>query len=128
MWDTITKGDDPRRYLEIEEFGRMFQQGVSGMQRVLDSPPLRFGMMVGKAVFAMSTALRSVFSLAAGLVGGSLAVCLYQWYWLDIDSYTALDAFRDVGRSRIFIIYAVVVLFLSIRRMMFRFGDKEPLA
>jgi predicted unusual protein kinase regulating ubiquinone biosynthesis (AarF/ABC1/UbiB family) len=128
MWDTVTKGDDPRRYLQIEEFGRMFQQGVSGMQRFLDSPPLRFGMMVGKAVFAMSTALRSVLSLAAGFLGGSLAMCLYQWYRLDIDSYTALDAFHDVGRSRIFIIYAVIVVFLSIRRMMFRFGDQEPSA
>ena len=120
----LFKGPSNESYLAIEQLADMANRTVYLAQRWLDSPPFQFTNLVDKASMAISIFLRgcltfsvTTLSLGFGLVGLHLvtrAPTIGIW-----------QAVLEVLRWTPYQFLVGVKLFLDIRKVLFRFFDKD---
>lgn len=127
IWRTIVRGPDPRIWLRVEQLREMGNRTIDIAQRFLDASPVRFLMLAGKAVYAVSQAMKTLawLGLPAGAAAAGLE--LYQW-WFAVPhdpSYRFLQGLDEVFGSRAWEVYAGITLLLTARRVVVRLGDPE---
>ncbi len=116
------RGLDDRLFLRLEELSDLGQRLVYRAERLADAPSYKFSYLAGKAVFAVSTLLQgavltvTVGGLGVAVVGGSRLLH---------GEVGLAEVAGEVTGSTWFIGFAVVLLVATVRRMLFRFADKE---
>jgi ubiquinone biosynthesis protein len=129
----FTRGLGKRNFLRVEQFGEMANRIFYLTQRFVDSPGFRFSLLIGKAVYAGIMIVRAVLTVTAASL---IAIGVIVIYKLTFDSqYTLQDAVdmremlhlfvQDLLKSRLFLFFILVVVFLHLRRILFRLWDKE---
>ena len=121
----LFKGPSDEAYLGVEQLADMANRTVYLAQRWLDSPPFQFSNLVDKASNAISVFLRGILTFS--VITLSMAFALLVWR-----SFKSETLHVDIWRSAVDILmwkpYQFVVgvnLFLDIRKVMFRFFDKD---
>lgn len=122
----LFQGPGDEAYLTIEQLGDMVNRTMYLGQRLLDAPPFQFSSLVDKASNAISTFLRGVlqFSFTTLL----LALTLLTWrfaHGFQLELINIWDAARDVLTWPVYQFFLALKLFLDIRKVMFRFYDKD---
>jgi ubiquinone biosynthesis protein len=120
----LFKGPNSEAYLTVEQIADMANRTLYLAQRWLDAPPFQFSRMVDKAVYAVSIFLRGVLTFWVTTLGLSFALLGYRL----ITRHPGLDiwgAALEVIRYRPYQFLVGIVVFLDIRRVMFRFFDKD---
>ena len=105
-------------YVQIEEFGDMFQQFVFQLQQNIENPIIRFRNIVGKIAYIVSLILK-----VAAIVAGSIALGYVidaisrRWFGYDIDWRSTLEQATTFGWVQLVLIATVVVI---VRRIIIR--------
>lgn len=129
----LFKGLKSEAYLTIEQLADMANRTIYLAQRGLDSPPFQFSHLVDKAMYGVSIFLRGVLTytvttlgLAWGLVGiRLLGPLLLNGQHVDIHQVDIREAVFDVIMWRPYQFLVGIIVFLDIRRVMFRFFDTD---
>ncbi len=116
------RGLDDRFFLRMEELGDLGQRLVYRAERLADAQSYKFSYLAGKAVFATSTLLQGTF--LAFTVGG-LGVAVTGGGRLVRGEAGPAAVTSEVAGSTWFPGVLVVLLVATVRRMLFRFADKE---
>jgi predicted unusual protein kinase regulating ubiquinone biosynthesis (AarF/ABC1/UbiB family) len=123
----LFKGPSNENYLAIEQLSDMANRTIYLAQRWLDSPPFQFTNLVDKASMAISTFLRGVLTFSVTTL--SLGFCLVAWRVVTKGSYAGQfgiwHACFDVLMWTPYQFLLGVKLFLDIRKVLFRFFDKD---
>lgn len=121
---TITRGIDPKLYLQAEQLIDTGQRFLFRIQRFLGSPPLQFKFLISKGYYGLSVILKLMMILI-GITG------------LIVFSITAKDILAgqepnliQITRDLILLngwyqIFVAVASFLGLRRILFRFDDVD---
>ena len=120
----LFKGPNSEAYLTVEQIGDMANRTLYLAQRWLDAPPFQFSRMVDKAVYAVSIFLRGVLTFSVTTLGISFGLLGYRL----ITNHPGIDiwgAALEVVRYRPYQFLVGVIVFLDIRKVMFRFFDKD---
>ncbi len=116
------RGLDDRLFLRLEELGDLGERLVYRMERLADAPKYSFASLAGKAVFALSTLMRWAFvTLTVGGIGAAAS----GGGRLLRGEVDLLELGGEVARSTWFLGFAAVFLLISLRRVLFRFSDKD---
>jgi ubiquinone biosynthesis protein len=124
-WRTIIRGPDPRVWLRVEQLRDMGSRTIDLAQRLLDASPVRFLMLAGKAVYAVSQTMITLAWLAFPAGAAAAGLELYHWFVLHDDGYRFIPALKEVLDSRVWEVYAGFTLLLTARRVLMRLGDPE---
>ncbi len=120
----LFKGPSDEAYLAIEQIADMANRTTYLAQRWLDSPPFQFSNLVDKASNAISIFLRAFLTFWVTTLG--LAFALVGWHLMHHD--TRLGIWRACLQIIGYTPYQFLVgvnVFLDIRKVMFRFFDKD---
>jgi predicted unusual protein kinase regulating ubiquinone biosynthesis (AarF/ABC1/UbiB family) len=120
----LFKGPNNEAYLTVEQIADMANRTLYLAQRWLDAPPFQFSRMVDKAVYAVSIFLRGVLTFAVTTLGISFGLLAYRL----ITNHPGIDiwgAALQVVRYRPYQFIVGIIVFLDIRKVMFRFFDKD---
>lgn len=124
----LFRGFKKEEYLAIEELMNMGNRVAYLAQRWLDTPPFRFSLLVNKFVYAVSVSLRGVLTFVFSTLAGGFGVLGYRLLTLGSHGLAHLDiwgACLEVLSYRPYQMLIGVIIFLNIRRVMFRFFDKD---
>ncbi len=121
----LHKGIDQRWFLRIEQFRAMSNRGLYLLQRLLDSTPLRFGLLVGKAVYAVTQVTRVVLVITITTLTLAGALELYHWSDPEPGRMTIITAVGVIMTYRSWEAFVLITSVLMLRRMVFRFLDRE---
>lgn len=123
----IEHGIDDRAFLRLEELADLGQRLTYRLERFVDTPTYNFSLLAGKAVFAASTllqwALLTLFLFALAATG--------RMAWIAVRGEPggvepALgQVSADVVSHPIFAAAALLLLLVNLRRIVFRFQDKD---
>jgi predicted unusual protein kinase regulating ubiquinone biosynthesis (AarF/ABC1/UbiB family) len=120
----LFKGPSNESYLQIEQLADMFNRTTYLAQRWLDSPPFQFTNLVDKASMAISTFLRGVLTFSVTTLG--LGFGLVGWQLLSSGATNGIwHACLAVLGWTPYQFLVGVKLFLDIRKVLFRFFDKD---
>ncbi len=115
-------GLDDRLFLRLEELSDLGQRLIYRAERLADAQSYKFSALAGKAVFAASTLAQwatltfTVGTLGAVVVGGGRL----------LRGEAGLPEIAgEVAGSTWFLGFAAALLLVSVRRVLFRFADKE---
>jgi predicted unusual protein kinase regulating ubiquinone biosynthesis (AarF/ABC1/UbiB family) len=116
------RGLDDRLFLRFEELSDLGQRLVYRAERLADAQSYKFSYLAGKAVFAVSTLVQA--ATLAFTVGGVGAAAVGGGRLLR-GEVGLLELAGEVAGSTWFVVFAAVLLVVSVRRILFRFSDKE---
>jgi len=123
----LFKGPSDENYLAIEQLSDMANRTMYLAQRWLDSPPFQFTNLVDKASMAISTFLRGVLTFSVTTLG--LGFGLLGWRVVTTGAqagqFGIWHACYDVLMWTPYQFLLGVKLFLDIRKVLFRFFDKD---
>lgn len=128
MYRLLFKGLSNEQYITVEQVLDMGNRTLYLAQRWLDTPPFQFSQLVDKAVFAVSIFIRGILRFVFSTL--TLAFVL-QGYRLAIhgpQSITQIDIWNaclEILQWRPYQFLVGLITFLDIRRVMFRFFDKD---
>ncbi len=110
-------------YAKLEELFHLGSGAFSGIQRFLDNPPFSFSTSIEKPIYAVITLLRVAIFLVLMLLCGAAALGSIEFAK---GAQVAIGAvFHQVLFSRPFIILTILASLVGLRRIMFRFGDRD---
>ncbi len=115
-------------YLRVEQLMQMANRAIYLGQRILDTPPFRYALLISKATYALLQFFKDVRFVAfssLALFGGVIAYRLIfsqNYHFKDI---TFVDTLKYAYTLRLYWILIVVVVWLNLRRVLFRLQDKE---
>lgn len=121
-------------YLRVEQLMQMGNRFIYLAQRVLDTPPFRYGLLISKAAYAVIQIFKEIRFVALSLAALFLGVIAYRLKFdpriTGIDKIGFVDTvqyiFYQSYRLRAFwITVALVVAWLNWRRTRFRMSEKE---
>jgi predicted unusual protein kinase regulating ubiquinone biosynthesis (AarF/ABC1/UbiB family) len=118
------KGPSNENYLQIEQLADMANRTTYLAQRWLDSPPFQFSNLVDKASNAISVFLRAILTFWVTTLG--LAFGVVAWHL--IHDHRQIGIWRACLEVIGYTPYQFLVgvnIFLDIRKVMFRFFDKD---
>lgn len=119
----IAEGLDDGVFLRLEELLDLGGRLTYSIQRYVDSPVYRFSALAGKAVFAASSLLRwATLTLAIGAAG---VVVRGGWRWSAGAAVDLSELSAEVAGSSWFLTAAVFFLAVNLRRVLFRFADRD---
>lgn len=123
----LFEGLSSRDYLRVEQVLDMGNRFMYLLQRHLDAPPYRFSLLISKSIYAVNVTLRML--LTAVFITLSAAFVMY-WvrfiFWPDAYRDSSLwGTYMELLTSRPFQVIALGAVWLYIRRILFRFWDKE---
>jgi predicted unusual protein kinase regulating ubiquinone biosynthesis (AarF/ABC1/UbiB family) len=121
LFEGLTKTD----YLRVEQLFEMGNRIMYLIQRHLDSPPYRFSLLIGKAVYAVSLTfnlLRVAFflTLTAAFVFMGL-----RYFKGTLGQASIWAIFTEIFWSRLYQFIFLGAAWLYMRRILFRMWDKE---
>ena len=116
------RGLDDRFFLRLEELGDLGERLVYRMERLADAPQYSFASLAGKAFFGVSTMMRWAFLT---LVVGGVGAAFTGGDRLLRGEVDLLELSGEVAGSTWFLGFAAVFFLISIRRVLFRFADKD---
>ena len=124
----LFKGPSNESYLAIEQLADMANRTTYLAQRWLDAPPFQFSNLVDKASMAISIFLRGILTFSVTTL--SLGFCLVGWQLVTKGSHgvAPIGIWQAVKTLITWTPYQFVVgvnHFLDIRKVMFRFFDKD---
>jgi predicted unusual protein kinase regulating ubiquinone biosynthesis (AarF/ABC1/UbiB family) len=122
--DALHHGVDERWFLRIEQLRAMGNRGLYLLQRFLDAPPFRFGMLVGKAVYAVSQVTHVILTISMFTLALAGTFELYHWLGPDHD-FDLVRSLRAIAGNPSWYVFVVISSLLMLRRMVFRFLDRE---
>lgn len=119
-------------YLRIEQLMQMGNRFIYLAQRVLDTPPFRYGLMISKLADAVLHAykeIRFVVWASILLFFGMIAYRLWKGE-ITVDQINVGDTLKHIfyyspGTKAFWILVVVVALWLNWRRTKFRISQKE---
>ena len=116
----LKKGLTPTDYLKLEQTVDLFNRATYRIQHILDAPPLRFSYMINKWVFAILVALQAVTisSIITGLILAFTSMTISQEMSLP-------DSLQQIVSNGWYQLLILIIILLSIRRILFRFNDKD---
>jgi predicted unusual protein kinase regulating ubiquinone biosynthesis (AarF/ABC1/UbiB family) len=127
-------------YQRIEQLAGIANRAIYFVQRCLDTPLYRYGMLVKKVAYAIALMLRAVLSFVMIALGGLIISISLEIYkraayksWETFTSYTNEPFIRNnfdylFLRSRWSLLFwaaVLISLFLNTRRTLMRLWDKE---
>jgi predicted unusual protein kinase regulating ubiquinone biosynthesis (AarF/ABC1/UbiB family) len=122
------KGPSDEAYLTVEQVADMANRTMYLAQRWLDTPPFQFSQLVDKAVFAVSIFLRGTITFTATTLGCGFAYLAWGLLAHTEQGFGQIDIWHAcliVLKWRPYQFLTGLILFLDIRRIMFRFFDKD---
>ena len=121
----LFKGPSNENYLAIEQVADMANRTIYLAQRWLDSPPFQFSNLVDKASMAISTFLRGILTFSVTTLG--LGFAIVAWHLLPNrgPGIGIWEACELLLRWTPYQFLLGVKLFLDIRKVLFRFFDKD---
>jgi ubiquinone biosynthesis protein len=124
----LFKGPSNENYLAIEQLADMANRTTYLAQRWLDSPPFQFSNLVDKASMAISVCLRALLTFSVTTLG--LAFALVAWRLVTKGSHGSAQigiwqACLEIVMWTPYQFLVGVNLFLDIRKILFRFFDKD---
>ncbi|MGE5233912.1 MAG: ABC1 kinase family protein [Acidobacteriota bacterium] len=119
----LERGLDDHAFLRLEELGDLGERLTYRLQRFADAPSFKFSLLAGKAVFAATAAVRWLASTAA--VGGLAVLAVGLGRVAAGRSLDAAEVVAAVGHSPWFLGFAALLLFATVRLVLFRFQDRE---
>jgi predicted unusual protein kinase regulating ubiquinone biosynthesis (AarF/ABC1/UbiB family) len=124
----LFKGPSNENYLAIEQLADMANRTTYLAQRWLDSPPFQFSNLVDKASMAISVCLRALLTFSVTTLG--LAFGLVAWRLITKGSHGSAQigiwqACLEIVMWTPYQFLVGVNLFLDIRKILFRFFDKD---
>jgi predicted unusual protein kinase regulating ubiquinone biosynthesis (AarF/ABC1/UbiB family) len=124
----LFKGPSNESYLGIEQLADMANRTVYLAQRWLDSPPFQFTNLVDKASMAISIFLRGILTFSVTTLSLGFCLVAYHLVWKGSHGLAPIGIWQAVNQVVRWTPYQFVVgvnLFLDIRKVMFRFFDKD---
>jgi ubiquinone biosynthesis protein len=129
----LFEGPSQVDYLRFEQWLQMGDRFMYLFQRHLDTPPYRFSLLISKAVYAVNMAIRAAVIFVSTSVAVGLGVILYEIHYLGLYGWADVALFRKIlevlgGPSlwvRIYWFIILAVCAIQVRRVLFRFWDKE---
>jgi hypothetical protein len=128
----LFEGPPKTDYLRFEQWMQMGDRFVYLFQRHLDTPPYRFSLLIGKAIYAVNMFVRAALTLvfsALLLAGVRIAYDLWRSGgegWREVAIWKVLPEVLWASQwARLYWLAMSLVLFLQVRRILFRFWDKE---
>lgn len=119
----LSRGVDDRAFLRWEEMVDLGNRLAYRLHRYVDSPAYKFSFLAGKAFYAISTFTRwAMLSLA---VGGLGVAGRAGWHLSRGESLPLAAVAGEVATSGTYLVVAGGLLVISIRRILFRFGDRD---
>jgi len=114
-------------YLQVEQLMDMGNRIVYLAQRYLDTPPYRFSLLIDKAVFALTVTLRGILGFVFGTLLLSFIWISYRVFYLGepLAQVDLAATCLSVVSWRPFQFMIGTFMFLNIRRVLFRFFDKD---
>jgi ubiquinone biosynthesis protein len=122
------KGPNNEAYLTVEQMADMANRTLYLAQRWLDTPPFQFSRMVDKAVYAVSIFLRGMLTFTISTLSISFLYLGYQFVTHGSQGLQQIDIWHAALQVVTYTPYQFlvgVILFLDIRKVMFRFFDKD---
>jgi hypothetical protein len=119
----FARGIDDRAYLRLEELGDLGERLAYRLQRFADAPSYSFSLLAGKAVYAVSAAVRWLGSMA--LVAGAALVTVAAVRAAGGEPVDGAGVARLVLRSPWFLGFSAVLLFATVRQVLYRFQDRD---
>jgi predicted unusual protein kinase regulating ubiquinone biosynthesis (AarF/ABC1/UbiB family) len=118
------RGFDDRLYLQVEGITDTTERLFRQVQRFLSTPIMKFNAVLDKPVYAFSMFFKFLGQLA---VMTAVAMCVTFVVEGSVDGRIIhfLEAFSIVFSNRIFQVFILGLLFITIRSIMFRLSDKE---
>ena len=123
---TLERGPDPARYLALEQMMETGNRMFFKLQRLVDSPPLRFTFNLSQGIFALRQFGRFFYGLLLiGTVDFSLRLLL-GWHSADSFELLILKSAEGVYASgwtgwKVWVVFGW--LLFNVRMVMFRFSD-----
>ena len=123
----LLNGPSDADYIQVEQFMDMGNRVFYLAQRWLDAPPFRFSMLIDKAVYGTSVLVRGALSIVALTLVAGGALLSHQALvegrpFAELDFYGAC---WEVLHWHSFQLLTGILILLDIRRIMFRFFDKD---
>jgi hypothetical protein len=110
-------------FVKIEELGKTFTDLMINSQTVLGKPLVNLGSTVNKWIFSFSVLGRMAWRI---LVVTLLAMGLYSVIaYFRHESFTFFTTFTAVTRHPIFLTLLILVIFFSMRHILFRLNDRD---
>lgn len=120
-------------YLRIEQLMQMGNRFIYLAQRVLDTPPYRYGLLINKFAYALINIYRTIRFMVVSSV--TLFVGFLVWRLIFEPGYTIDQfSFGDTAKQLLYygtklkgfwVIVVLIALWLNWRRAQFRLFDKE---
>lgn len=110
-------------YAKVEDLSRLGSKVIEQVRRLVENPPFNFSYSIGKPIYAALTVLRvSAFLvlmlLAATTLGASVQL-------IRGSAVSIVAMLQQVLSSRYFLILAALATLVALRRIMFRFNDRD---
>jgi ubiquinone biosynthesis protein len=121
----LFKGPSDESYLAVEQLADMANRTVYIAQRWLDSPPFQFTNLVDKASTAISIFLRGILRFSLTTVTLAFLNLAWDAFQTKTFHYDIYESALQVLRFKPFQFLLGVNLMLDIRKVMFRFFDKD---
>ena len=115
-------------YLRVEQLMGMANRIIYLTQRWLDTPPYRFSLLISKAAHAVIQAYREVRFIVVSTTVLILGVIAYRLIFTEGYSFQKIDLKETlilIYNTRLYLIVLALVLWLNLRRILFRLRDKE---
>jgi hypothetical protein len=128
MYRLLFKGLSNEQYITVEQVLDMGNRTLYLAQRWLDTPPFQFSQLVDKAVFAVSIFIRGILRFVFSTLALAFILQAYRLAIHGPQSITQIDIWKaclEVLRWRPYQFLVGMITFLDIRRVMFRFFDKD---
>lgn len=114
-------------YLRFEQLMQMGNRALYLTQRYLDTPPFRYSLLISKAAHALLQVYRQVrfvvlssAALVLGLMGYRLIFLRENWRDINLS-----DTLLLIYTSKLYLVIVAVVVWLNVRRTLFRAQDRE---
>jgi predicted unusual protein kinase regulating ubiquinone biosynthesis (AarF/ABC1/UbiB family) len=117
------RGLDDAIFLKIEDLAKTSEKLMYRTQSLLGSPIFNYSSLLGKWVYAVSVGIRLVGKvLLLTLIAGLLVYGIHVINGLPAEMWEILGA---VVKNRVYQIFAVLLVIISIRQILFRLQDQE---
>ncbi|MEW6736394.1 MAG: AarF/UbiB family protein [Acidobacteriota bacterium] len=118
----MTRGLSNVDYLRLEQLFEMGNRIIYLTQRLLDTNPYRFSLMISKDAYVLSIIFRTTVAIIAPL----FIFATYRIIFIpDFSLIDLLTIFSSPIFSKFYFLFVVLTLYLNLRRIYYRIGDKE---
>lgn len=115
-------------YLRVEQLMQMGNRAIYLGQRILDTPPFRYALLISKAAYALiqfAKDVRFVAFSSLALFVGVIAYRLIAHQDYHLKDIELVDTLKYAYSLKVYWIILALVIWLNLRRILYRLQDKE---